>query len=57
MDRRLQLFGVWCGPLAAVFFFAGIFPLAGLLPPLSPNTTPAQLTAFTATTRPGSCSA
>jgi hypothetical protein len=46
MKRPLQLLGVWSGPLAAVFFFIGIYPLAGLLPPLSPNTPAQELITF-----------
>lgn len=46
MNRRLQLTALWCGPAAMLLFFVGIFPLAGLLPPLSPNTPVAELQAF-----------
>lgn len=46
MRRPLQLLGIWSGPLAAVFFFIGIFPLAGLLPPLSPNMPAQELITF-----------
>jgi len=46
MNTRSQLLCLWCGPLAMVVFMIGFWPLAGWLPPPSPDDSAATIQAM-----------
>jgi hypothetical protein len=54
IDKHTQSLCIWAGPLAVLFFFVGVFPLAHLLPPpISPATPVKEVVAFYADNRMG----
>ncbi|HEY1966327.1 MAG TPA: hypothetical protein VGH89_00155 [Pseudonocardia sp.] len=46
MNLRAQRWCTWCGPAFTVLFAIGFWPIAGLVPPPSPDQTPAQFAAL-----------
>jgi hypothetical protein len=46
MNTRSQMMCLWCGPIAIVIWLVGFGFCAGFLPPLSPSSTAAEITAF-----------
>ena len=46
-EKSIERIYIWSGPVAAVLFFIGLFPLAHLLPPpINPSTPAADVAAF-----------
>ena len=46
MEPNYQRFFPWTGPIFIALLFVGMWPLAGLLPPMTPTMTPAEVSAF-----------
>ncbi len=46
MNRRIELLCAWCGPTFLVVFVAGLWFVAGLIPPPSPSDSAEHIAAF-----------
>jgi hypothetical protein len=46
MERRIELLCAWCGPAFLVVFVAGLWFVAGLIPPPSPSDSAEHIAAF-----------
>ena len=46
METSSQRLLAWCGPVLMAIFFVGIWPIAGFVPPPSPNNSVEQVTSF-----------
>lgn len=46
MNTRMQMLCLWCGPIAIATFLVGFWFVAGLVPPPSPEDTPAEIQAL-----------
>ena len=46
MNTRSQMMCLWCGPIAILIWLVGFGFCAGFLPPLSPASSAAEITAY-----------